>query len=83
MKDNATIRVFEIAARKANELQVSTTWKYKQDVDNKQKVQFTMMLYDETIEEPNKPLFQGTSKKEARYNFLFQEALIQKQLVNL
>ena len=70
VKDHTSTRVFESAARKVKELQIITTWKHKQDIDDKPKVQFTLMSYDEMIEEPNKPCLSRYKREESQISFL-------------
>ena len=54
VKDDNSIRKFELVARRTKELQLITTWADPYDIEDKPKLQFSLMSYDEMIPEPTK-----------------------------
>ena len=70
VKDDTAARVFEVAARKVKELQISTTWAEVKDIEEKPKVQFILMCYDEMITEPLKAFNSRYRRKVPQFSFL-------------
>ena len=62
--------MFEVAARKVKDLQISTTWEELEDIKEKPKVQFVLMCYDEMVEEPLKAFNSRYQQPKPQLSFL-------------